>query len=117
VSRCAVAANPRCCMAASGSAIASGKVNGKTKTPSAFLRSTTARELVAELRSEVDVQNLQNDPIKAERGGRVAGQAGGGGTQTCIRCGAIRLHTQLVADQRIRHQRRCAGGCKVKESP
>jgi phage antirepressor YoqD-like protein len=72
-------------------AIASGKVNGKTKTPSAFLRSTSARELVAELRSEVDVQNLQNDPVRAERGGRVSGQAGGGGSM-CVTNAAKALH-------------------------
>jgi hypothetical protein len=64
-------------------AIASGKVNGTTKTPSAFLRSAPARELVAELRREVDMQKLQNDPIRTERGGRIAGHAGGGGTFVC----------------------------------
>lgn len=32
-------------------------------------------------------------------------------TMSCIRCGAIRPLSALVADARVRHQRRCAGGC------
>jgi KilA-N domain len=76
-------------------AIASGKVNGTTKTPSAFLRSAPARELVAELRREVDMQKLQNGPIRTERGGRIAGHAGGGGTFVC---------RELVYAYAIQHQ-------------
>jgi len=33
------------------------------------------------------------------------------GTMSRIRCGAIRPLSALVTDTRIRHQRRCAGGC------
>jgi hypothetical protein len=32
-------------------------------------------------------------------------------TMSCIRCGAIRPLSALVADARIRNQKRCAGGC------
>lgn len=32
-------------------------------------------------------------------------------TMSCIRCGSIRPLSALVADARIKHQRRCAGGC------
>lgn len=32
-------------------------------------------------------------------------------TMTCIRCLKPRPLSALVADKRVRHQRRCAGGC------
>lgn len=32
-------------------------------------------------------------------------------TMSCIRCGQHRPLSQLVADARVRNQRRCAGGC------
>ena len=32
-------------------------------------------------------------------------------TMSCIRCSSIRPLSALVADARVRHQRRCAGGC------
>lgn len=35
-------------------------------------------------------------------------------TMSCIRCGAIRPLSALVTDARMRHQKRCAGGCAKK---
>lgn len=32
-------------------------------------------------------------------------------TMSCIRCGAIRPLSALVADKQVRFQKRCAGGC------
>lgn len=34
-------------------------------------------------------------------------------TMSCVRCGQHRPISQLVADARVRNQRRCAGGCAI----
>lgn len=37
--------------------------------------------------------------------------SGVGVMMSCIRCGRHRILSALVADQRVRGQKRCAGGC------